>query len=603
MASKNVIEILIKATNDAKTKAAFKDLQANYLNIRTGISDALRLAGQFYDFAIAKTVDYAKSVRDLSQNLNITTEEASRLIQIADDYGVSVDQISRSLEMMTKNGVAPSVEKLAELSDKFLATQDPTERAAMATKLFGKSWADLTPILLLGGDALRKQADGVNSALVLTEKQVQAARDLEIQQDNLNDQWAVLSTMMGNRAIPAMTGFLGVTNALIEQMQKKGVAKGIGELERAILIAAGIIDKSSTLIVGDLDSLNAAAGGMPLVLKAAANGYAEMAAASVIAADAADSEAASNAALEASAIKADAAADRVTQGKTRQSAAVRAAADVAMQAAADEAAAAELEARNFDILSFALNGVDDATESQISKLNDLQTAQANIETEIQTAISQGYSPLSEKIQGLNKDLADNKKAQEETRTAIADTTTEMIYQQAAAGLDAEAALELARSLGVISEEDYAIATVLEDLKKQYLDGKLSAEQYAAKVAELNARVAEAQSKNVTITYDLLWNGEPPPGAGGGGGHQPGRPPPAQALQSGGPVYPWQSYMVGEVGPEMFRPATAGNIIPNNQINGGDINVTQNIYNPATAAVAMAQIRSLKAARINASMGV
>lgn len=582
MPSRNVIEILIKATNDAQLKGAFKDLKENYMNIRMAVGDAMKIAQQFYDFAIVKTVDYAKSVRDLSQNLNISTEEASRLIQVADDYGISVDQISNSLEMMTKNGVAPSIEALAELADKFNATNDPTERAAMASKLLGRNWTTLTPILLQGGDALRKQAAAVNSALVLTEEQVQASRDFEIAQDNLNDQISVLSTTMGNRAIPALTGMLNITNALIEKMGEKGLAGAWSDLTVAAAPAA--IDLATKAFFGMGDAAESAAKSVK-GLADATQGLVVIEEKTSEVGDDLTQRLVLN-------MRADIANTKAIESHT-----------TALQADMD---AAKREADAFDILNFALNGIDDATASQVSQLQDLQAAQADIEAQIQTAISQGYSPLGSKIQDLNQKLADNKQAQLDAKDAIAQTTAEMIYQQAAAGLDAEAALELARSMGVISESDYVIAKVLEDLKNQYLAGKISAEQYAAKIAELNARVAEAQSKNVTITYDLLWNGEPPPGAGGGGGgggHTSTGGGGNQMRQAGGPVYPWQSYTVGEAGPEMFRPATAGNIIPNSQITGGDVNVTLHVYNPATAAVAMAQIRSLRSARINASMGV
>jgi hypothetical protein len=45
---------------------------------------------------------------------------------------------------------------------------------------------------------------------------------------------------------------------------------------------------------------------------------------------------------------------------------------------------------------------------------------------------------------------------------------------------------------------------------------------------------------------------------------------------GGPVVGGQSYMVGEKGPETFRPSTAGTITPNDKLGGGATNVTFNI---------------------------
>jgi hypothetical protein len=45
---------------------------------------------------------------------------------------------------------------------------------------------------------------------------------------------------------------------------------------------------------------------------------------------------------------------------------------------------------------------------------------------------------------------------------------------------------------------------------------------------------------------------------------------------GGPVAANQMYVVGEEGPEMFVPRTSGTIVPNGQLQGGTVNLTQNI---------------------------
>ena len=47
-------------------------------------------------------------------------------------------------------------------------------------------------------------------------------------------------------------------------------------------------------------------------------------------------------------------------------------------------------------------------------------------------------------------------------------------------------------------------------------------------------------------------------------------------QFGGPVQRGEPYIVGEAGEELFVPNTSGTIIPNNQLQGGTMNLTQNI---------------------------
>ena len=57
--------------------------------------------------------------------------------------------------MALKNGFIPTIDNLAALSDRLLAIDDPALRAAEASKIFGKSYADMMPFLMAGGDAIR----------------------------------------------------------------------------------------------------------------------------------------------------------------------------------------------------------------------------------------------------------------------------------------------------------------------------------------------------------------------------------------------------------------------------------------------------------------
>jgi hypothetical protein len=48
------------------------------------------------------------------------------------------------------------------------------------------------------------------------------------------------------------------------------------------------------------------------------------------------------------------------------------------------------------------------------------------------------------------------------------------------------------------------------------------------------------------------------------------------MARGGPVKGNTPYIVGEKGPELFMPHTAGNIVPNHRLGGGGVNVTVNM---------------------------
>jgi len=84
-------------------------------------------------------------------------------------------------------------------------------------------------------------------------------------------------------------------------------------------------------------------------------------------------------------------------------------------------------------------------------------------------------------------------------------TTEMLYNKAAAGLDADEALNLARQMGLVNETTYGALATLEDLKSKYdknHDGAISAsegaKQYAEEVLRLKGAIDGLQDKTVNI---------------------------------------------------------------------------------------------------------
>lgn len=87
---------------------------------------------------------------------------------------------------------------------------------------------------------------------------------------------------------------------------------------------------------------------------------------------------------------------------------------------------------------------------------------------------------------------------------FSDLTTEMLFNQAAAGLDAEASMALAEAMGLIDGETKIVLDALGRLRSDLDTGKISLEEYNAQVATLNERMALIQSKTVTITVRTIY---------------------------------------------------------------------------------------------------
>lgn len=149
--------------------------------------------------------------------------------------------------------------------------------------------------------------------------------------------------------------------------------------------------------------------------------------------------------------------------------------------------------------------VQEAYDKYNEKLVDLQLDHDELLAKKQELIDQGWWPESEKIKDVNEKLAENEQKQKDVTDAMKGTLEQMLLNTAAAGLDAEAQLALARATGQIDEETYAALSAQQALKGQYDDGLLTAQQYADKTIALKDAIARLEGKNIQITVDAILN--------------------------------------------------------------------------------------------------
>lgn len=179
------------------------------------VTTAIAGLGKLVSSSVTDWADYADSMRISADMAGVTTEEMSKLVQAADDFRVPIDAMQRSMEMALKNGFVPTIENLANLSDELIAIKDPAERAAKASEIFGKSYADMLPFLLAGGDAIRASTDAISENLIVTEESAAEAKAYKDQVDALGDAWTGLKNVMGEAIVPVITPILvAVTDAL-----------------------------------------------------------------------------------------------------------------------------------------------------------------------------------------------------------------------------------------------------------------------------------------------------------------------------------------------------------------------------------------------------
>lgn len=233
--------------------------------------------------------------------------------------------------------------------------------------------------------------------------------------------------------------------------------------------------------------------------------------------------------------------------------------------------------------------VQEAYERYGEKIQDLKLDHDELTAKKQALLEQGYYPEHSAIQTLNERLAENEQKQLDVTTAMQGTLEQMILNTAMAGLDAEAQLALARATGQIDEATYAALSVQMDLKQQYEDGILTADEYATKTLELRDAVNSLTDNNVTVTVNGIFNeirNVMTNYASSEGGNQwvPRYAKGTDGWQEVPPGYPNDSYPIMLQSGERFAVIPAGvGASPSSAggFGGGGMNITLVVQSPVT----------------------
>jgi hypothetical protein len=203
----------------AQSESVAKKATMSWTDFRSMYStvlDAVRVGQQVWENTGAEFIKYADSVRDVSRSLGSTTEEASRLIQVADDVFISYDKLTIAMKMAQKQGIDPSIEGLAKLADKYLSLAPGVERTQFLLKTFGKSGAEMGKLMEKGGEGIRKMSAGIEDNLILTKKATDEALKFKQAQDKLNDSIQGLKVATGSVIVPFMDAFVRMATVDIQ---------------------------------------------------------------------------------------------------------------------------------------------------------------------------------------------------------------------------------------------------------------------------------------------------------------------------------------------------------------------------------------------------
>lgn len=166
-----------------------------------------------------------------------TLEKAIRgmqrsILNLDDGLSTSVDTFNRlGLSMSDLQGLNPE-EQFKLIASRIAAIEDPTERAAIAMRIFGKAGSSLLPVL---GNVDALTAEARRLGIVMSTEDAQAAADFADAMNRLKQQLMAVVRQVGAAVAGPLTGFLRYTQAIL-----RSVIDWVSENRRLFAIIAGV---------------------------------------------------------------------------------------------------------------------------------------------------------------------------------------------------------------------------------------------------------------------------------------------------------------------------------------------------------------------------
>jgi hypothetical protein len=290
---KKVIEIVVKAVGDADIKRLGRELQSlrkeatdsrkavqglseSFLSVvktgkqllgALGIGTSLKALADGF-LATAGAMD---DLADSAQKVGVAAEDLQKLRYAAKFSGVGAQELDTALKQLNKTLVegrnantdaakalkqmgvdagGSTLDAVAKIADEFAELPDGATKTARAMELFGRTGADLIPLLNEGGDAIREMGDELErTGGLLSTETLQAANDFNNNMDKLGTTLGAVKSSIVAGMLPALRD---ITAALTESARAGSAwtafGKGIGEVARTLYpIFAGLAKLIETI--------------------------------------------------------------------------------------------------------------------------------------------------------------------------------------------------------------------------------------------------------------------------------------------------------------------------------------------------------------------
>ncbi|WP_052363103.1 phage tail tape measure protein [Bradyrhizobium sp. DOA9] len=303
MSSASVIGALrvILGADTAGLDKGLKDSQSSLaafgMTVATGMAAAaaaVAAAGVAIGVAMKSTIDDMDKLSKTSAKLGVPIEQLSALAYAGELSDVSFEALSKSVAKLSKNlvdaaakptgdaanafralGISvvdsngklkSSDEVLGDVADRFEGLKDGSGKTAAAMAIFGKTGADLIPLLNGGRDGLKEMTDeAAKFGLIVDGQTGKAAEDFNDNLTRLHAAWKGLIAQSTAQVLPSM---VAITNAMVESAKNSGALDvaltGVATAMKA-LVSGGVI--VGAVFKSLADYISTVSSAMSLVLK------------------------------------------------------------------------------------------------------------------------------------------------------------------------------------------------------------------------------------------------------------------------------------------------------------------------------------------------
>lgn len=167
----------------------------------------------------------ALAARDFSNATGVAVEDASRLIEVAGDYGIEAGAVQGAVQKMNKaiaDGkpvfdqygvtIARTQDGLVDANATFINAittigkiADPTARAQAAQQAFGKSYGEVARFMEMSSEELRSALADVSDQQAITDEESERAEAFALAMDGLQDSLKGVSLEVGGQLVPLLT--------------------------------------------------------------------------------------------------------------------------------------------------------------------------------------------------------------------------------------------------------------------------------------------------------------------------------------------------------------------------------------------------------------